>query len=757
MQASVRRFALAPGRRARRGYLVGALAALLMTACEEPETPEAPDPGAQALTGVVAFPLRASANGRYLVDQNGAPFFMVGDAAQSAAAAPTLAQFQSYVDTRVSQGYNTINVNFIEHRYAPNPPADRDGNQPFTTAGTFSTPNDAYFAGLEQKVAYAASKGVLVSLAFYVGGGSHAEGWYNELSSAANTQAVCYAFGQYLANGHGAFGGLKSHANVIWTWGADWRFTGDTEARDRLHKIAQGLKDAGSTQLMAGDWGIPGTAQGLATIQSGFQTYMDLESVYAYENSGGIVATARAGYSYNPSSAGGDGRGLPALPTYMKETGYEGESNPSGTPTSVRSYGWNAILNGCTAGYWYGHRDVWDFAFATSSYSGAGLFPPYSPWTTSITSTGAQDMARLATFMGSIAWQKLVPSGTGSPFIGRVLVPGNDTSTGGAVAAAQASDGTLLLAYVKSGASQSFTVDPRSMSGAARARWWDPTNGAFTNAGSIPNTATQVVNTPGTNGAGANDWLLVLDVTGPAPLSISPATATVAPRGTATFSASGGSGTGYVWSLAVNASGGSISPVGVYTAGATGSVTDTVKLTDSAGSTASAPVTVTAAPTAPSVTTTAATGIATPAATLNGTAKPNGSATTAWFRFSATNPGACNDTFGTRAPATGGANLGSGTSAVPYSQALTGLTANTTYYFCAIASNSVGTGLGSVLSFATGSTSVVIGVSSVLPVDDWGNGSLLAAQPASLTQTATIQSLSFYVTTAAGKLRLGIL
>src|SRR5215470_3288215 len=152
MREALRRFACAFGRRARRAVLIGALAASSTTACEGPEASGAPDPGEQALTGLAAFPLRVSANGRYLVDQNGAPFFMVGDAAQSAAAAPTLAQFQTYVDTRVSQGFNTINVNFLEHLYAPNPPADRDGNQPFTTAGDFSMPNDVYFAGVEKKV-----------------------------------------------------------------------------------------------------------------------------------------------------------------------------------------------------------------------------------------------------------------------------------------------------------------------------------------------------------------------------------------------------------------------------------------------------------------------------------------------------------------------------------------------------------------------------------------------------------------------------
>ena len=36
---------------------------------------------------------------------------------------------------------------------------------------------------------------------------------------------------------------------------------------------------------------------------------------------------------------------------------------------------------------------------------------------------------------------------------------------------------------------------------------------------------------------------------------------------------------------------------------------------------------------------------------------------TGWFRYATTNPGTCNDTFGTRAPATGGTSLGAGTSA----------------------------------------------------------------------------------------------
>ena len=104
---------------------------------------------------------------------------------------------------------------------------------------------------------------------------------------------------------------------------------------------------------------------------------------------------------------------------------------------------------------------------------------------------------------------------------------------------------------------------------------------------------------------------------------------------------------------------------------------------------------------APAVTTVAASGVTGTAATLNANANPRASAAHGWFRYSATNPGACDDTFGTRAPATGDTSLGAGSSAVTYFESLTGLSSGTTYYFCAVASNDVGKAYGTLLTFTT--------------------------------------------------------
>ena len=131
-------------------------------------------------------------------------------------------------------------------------------------------------------------------------------------------------------------------------------------------------------------------------------------------------------------------------------------------------------------------------------------------------------------------------------------------------------------------------------------------------------------------------------------------------------------------------------------------------------------------PLPPTATTVAASSITNTSATLNGAANPNGATTTGWFRYSTTNPGACNDSFGTRAPASGGAALGAGSSVQGYQQSITGLSAGTSYFVCAIASNAEGTAFGAVLSLTT----------SDAPVASTSAATLLTSSSATLNGAA---------------------
>ena len=109
-------------------------------------------------------------------------------------------------------------------------------------------------------------------------------------------------------------------------------------------------------------------------------------------------------------------------------------------------------------------------------------------------------------------------------------------------------------------------------------------------------------------------------------------------------------------------------------------------------------------------------------------------ATTGRFRYATTDPGTCNDTFGTRVPTSGGTDLGTGSSAVPYSITVSGLTPGTTYYFCAIVSNASGTAFGAVLQFTIPTfPAVVTGTASSIT----SNSATLQATANPLAATTT--------------------
>lgn len=90
----------------------------------------------------------------------------------------------------------------------------------------------------------------------------------------------------------------------------------------------------------------------------------------------------------------------------------------------------------------------------------------------------------------------------------------------------------------------------------------------------------------------------------------------------------------------------------------------------------------------------------------------------------------------------------------------TGLSGSTAYVYRVSAYDAAGnTSTQSNTASATTqapSPTITIGETNILSINDSGNANVLIAQSASLSQSATIQSLSFYVTTASGKLRLGV-
>src|SRR5204862_7078830 len=115
-------------------------------------------------------PLTISSDRRRLVDADGVPFLVQGDAAWSLIANLTYEDAVRYLDDRQAKGFNTVLVNLIEHLYSKDPPRDLQGREPFTTPGDMATPNDAYFDAAEHVLDACRERGFLVVLApTYIG------------------------------------------------------------------------------------------------------------------------------------------------------------------------------------------------------------------------------------------------------------------------------------------------------------------------------------------------------------------------------------------------------------------------------------------------------------------------------------------------------------------------------------------------------------------------------------------------------------
>ena len=93
------------------------------------------------------FPLRVDPSGRYLVDAEGAPFLLIGDAPQALIVNASSIDAESLLATRASHGFNAVWIMLLCNEYCGGRAnaSTIDGLKPFTRDGDLSTPNDVVF------------------------------------------------------------------------------------------------------------------------------------------------------------------------------------------------------------------------------------------------------------------------------------------------------------------------------------------------------------------------------------------------------------------------------------------------------------------------------------------------------------------------------------------------------------------------------------------------------------------------------------
>lgn len=488
--------------------------------------------GAIAGTSNAAFPISVHASGRYLVRPDGTPFLLCADTTWSLFMDIPLSGVSTYFSTLVSQGFNAVSSNAIEHHYTlQKPPKERGGALPFTqrmdgtsftgspngttgaagTQGQFASDNysninnqapdctfinNTYWTTVETILNAALANNLIVLVwPGYLGFHANDEGWLNEmvvwdavtgaggftgLGFANAAKSKMWNYGAWLA------ARWKSYPNIIWVMGGDYGSntqTLSTAQASAVSNLMAGLKSVAGQQslLFTAHWDRPAIS-GDTTLAAGA---FDLQGCYADES---VAELARRGYAATP-----------AKPTIGLEYFYENDLFGGSAP--FRKYPYWQFLGGIAGGF-YGNEQLWRFDNGS----------PGTDWTTLLSTQARNDAVRQFALWKTLPWHRLKPSGLGG--MASLITAGGGTASPQStdyVAAAATSEGDLLLAYIPPAHTGTITVAMTAMAATARARWFDPTNSAFTAIGMVANTGTHVFTPPGTNSAGDTDFLLVLD------------------------------------------------------------------------------------------------------------------------------------------------------------------------------------------------------------------------------------------------------
>jgi Protein of unknown function (DUF4038)/WSC domain/Putative collagen-binding domain of a collagenase len=531
-----------------------------------------------------AWPIKASASGRYLVDANGNPFYLFSSSPWGLVAWTTPAEMATYFSDRKSYGYNAAMMNIVCDSIAcgyvthPSDSHLADGTTPFTMGtnedswvfcGTFtppatcSSPRPAYWDEIDNMVKSAASAGMIAMLnpiqgafinsadVYNPGCNARGDGLMTAAELPANGNTGMYNFGVWLGTRYST----ATHPNVMWYLGNDTigvTCTTGIHAVDTalLQNLMSGIKHADPNALISLE-----TLTGYTydTEFSGIAPYVQMNQVYggpydsfisAYKSKDIPVINGEANYTFENYANNTTGNGL-TWPLLQDATNWA--QNPcvaNATPTAevdppcatmtnpafdyiIRLQNWYQLVSGVAGtveGNLFEDTGSYDYGACPLVHAGSCAGVASGDWMKGLHGIPDTQHKYLFNFLASIPWWTLVPNtthtgagalttagyGTYRTSAQLNALAGNSLFTEDYVASAASADHTLAVLYDPHGLA--VTVNLALLSGPVTARWYDPTNGAYTAITGSPfeNAGTHAFATPGNNSRGVPDWVLVL-------------------------------------------------------------------------------------------------------------------------------------------------------------------------------------------------------------------------------------------------------
>ena len=415
--------------------------------------------------------LKVSKNGRYFVNQDGKPFFYLGDTAWLIFQRLDNQEVEDYLKDRAAKGFTVLQayvIRGLEKRH-PDGPINLLGESPFIDRDP-TKPNEAFFKHVDYVINRANEMGMVMGLVV-------AKSWHvNKHPEQVFNAKNGYTFGKFLGERY------KNNA-VLWYVGGDSPPGND---RETWVAMTKGIKEgSGGTQLISYH------GQGHTSSSQWFHKddWLDFNSI---QSGHGWAAKT---YEFIVKDYGLS----PAKPTVDMEPPYE--NHPTGKTPRIDSHQvrkgayWNMLAG--AAGHGYGALDLF-YLYKDDE----GPFPRdgFQPWRKAITYEGSRQVGLMRGLFELRPWYKMVPD---QSVIASGQAEGEDH-----IQAARAEDGSFVIAYVPTG--KTLSIHMNKLSGKdAKAQWYDPRKGGWTVIGRFPTKGVHEFQPP--SQGEKSDWVLVLD------------------------------------------------------------------------------------------------------------------------------------------------------------------------------------------------------------------------------------------------------
>jgi hypothetical protein len=432
--------------------------------------------------------LKVSPDQRGFVDENGKPFFWMGETGWLLFSKLNREEAIQYLDNRKAKGFNVIQVMVLHTVGAVNVYGDsalinKNVSKPVVTQGNSfaSTEEYDFWDHVDYIIDAAAGRGIYMGMV-PIWGTNVKNGWVSK------SDAVAYA--KFLAERY------RSKPNIIWMNGGDIK---GSDSLDTWNSIGETLKANDPNHLetyhpygrtSSSEWFHNQPWLDFNMFQSGHRSY-DLDTSLAEHRFGpDNYKFINIDYNLKPTKPTLDGEPSYELIPY----GLHDTTKPYWNANDVRRYGYWSVFAGA-AGHTYGHNSVMQMHKPTDKGSAYGS---KKYWYDALNDSGASQMIHLKNLILSKPYferlpdQSLIAKGHGIKYEYLAATRGKD------------------YAFIYDYTGKDFSVNMGKISGdKVIASWYSPRDGSKQKIGTFTNKGITAFDPPGKQQEG-NDWVLIL-------------------------------------------------------------------------------------------------------------------------------------------------------------------------------------------------------------------------------------------------------